>query len=113
MDFEIGQEKTSNAPIPRDKLSELIKTSHEKSSIEQLVTSVLEQLNSHSSLYKYVVSVTTLETGSENVSNEACMMSNAIGASWNSRKDGLFNYELPDNEREGVKHLITVIWIAK
>lgn len=119
MNFETGQDKTSNAPIPRDKLSELIRLTYEKlekngnASKDQLLRSLLEQLNSHSSLYKYIVSISTLETQPEAADAENCTMSNAIGASWNSRKDGLFNYDLPDNERRGVKHLVTVIWVAK
>ncbi|CAR27086.1 hypothetical protein ZYGR_0I03600 [Zygosaccharomyces rouxii] len=119
MNFETGQDKTSNAPIPKDKLSELIKSTYDNlersgnASVDQLLKSLLEQLNSHSSLYKYIVSISTLETGSETIDSENCTMSNAIGASWNSRKDGLFNYDLPDNEHRGVKHLVTVIWVAK
>lgn len=119
MDFEIGEAKASNAPIPEDKLSELIKTTYENlkengdSSVDKLLQKLLTQLNSHSSFYKYIVSISTLETKGESTSNENCNMSNAIGASWNPRKDGLFNYNLSDDADSNIKHLVTVIWVAK
>ncbi|AQZ10221.1 TDA2 (YER071C) [Zygosaccharomyces parabailii] len=118
MEFETSQDKTSNSPIPRDKLAALIRSTYTTlqeqgtASVDQLLQRVLEHLNAHSSFYKYIVSVTTLESRLEPHNSEDCTMSNAIGASWNSRKDGLFNYDLPD-EQKGVKHLVTVIWVAK
>lgn len=119
MEFEAHQDKTSNAPIPREKLSELIRSTYadlkgeDGTLINELLKKILEQLNTHSSFYKYIVSITTLENRSEHLSSDECTMSNAIGASWNSRKDGLFNCDLPDKEHEGVKHLVTVLWVAK
>ncbi|QLL32339.1 hypothetical protein HG536_0C05080 [Torulaspora globosa] len=122
MEFQILEDKVSNCPVPKVKLIDVIETCHLSAMAEEGIregaTSVvdvflrklLEQLNKHSTLYKYVVSMTSL---SADGSRGQLSMANAVSASWNSKKDGLFNYVLDDAETSGKQYLITVIWIAK
>lgn len=132
MEFETNQDKVTNSPIPQDKLIDLIQTSYNsiiaedhneqaQSIIDRFLKRILEQLNKHSSLYKYVVSLTTLKTVQESEethsegdgSDDNFTMANAVGASWNSKKDGLFNYTVKDEEYPNQQHLVTIIWVSK
>lgn len=132
MEFATNQDKVNNSPIPQDKLIDLIQTSYistiaeehseqAESIIDRFLKHILEQLNKHSSLYKYVVSLTTLKTVQESEekysggdgSDDNFAMANAVGASWNSKKDGLFNYTVKDEEYPNQQHLVTIIWVSK
>lgn len=120
MEFQILEDKAANSPLPRLKLIDLIETCYvstlgECSGDTSLVVDVflkklLEQLNKHSTQYKYVVSMTSL---SGNASGDQVEINNAVSASWNSKKDGLFNYTLNDQEPSGKQYLVTLIWISK
>lgn len=115
MEFQTGQDKVANAPVSQDKLVELIETSYvaagaspgQGSVKDKFLTKVLEQLVQHSSQYKYVISMTSLK--GEAKDNDVSM-SNDIGAAWNSKKDGFYNYTLANNDE---KFLVTVFWISK
>lgn len=117
MEFQTGQDKVANAPVSQDKLVELIETSYvaagaspgEGSVKDKFLTKFLEQLVQHSSQYKYVISMTSLK-GEANPKDYDVSMSNDIGAAWNSKKDGFYNYTLANNDE---KFLVTVFWISK
>lgn len=113
MEFQILEDKVSNCPIPKAKLIDVIETCHVSAMAERegsvgdvFLRKLIEQLNKHSTQYKYVVSMTGL-SGSRGELN----MESAVSASWNAKKDGLFNYVLGD--ADGKQYLVTVIWIAK
>lgn len=117
MEFETGQDKVSNAPLPESKLIELIETCYVAVSasssqnggslVDDFLKKALEQLVSHSSQFKYVISMTSLK-GSPR--NGDISMANAVGAAWNSKKDGFYNYTLTGGEE---KYLVSVFWVSK
>ncbi|QLQ80597.1 hypothetical protein HG537_0D05980 [Torulaspora globosa] len=116
MEFQVLEDKVLNCPVPKGKLIDVIETCYVSamaSSREEgmgvgdvFLRKLVEQLNKHSSQYKYVVSMTSL-------GSDGCPGDCAVSASWNSKKDGLFNYVLADAEPSAIQYLITVIWIAK
>lgn len=122
MEFQVLEDKACNSPIPQVKLIDLIETCYVsavgeessskggKSILDVFLQRLLEQLNKHSTQYKYVVSVTSL---SGDAVDDNVEMDNSVSASWNSKKDGLFNYMLNDADPSGKQHLVTLIWISK
>ena len=117
MQIEIKDGRSDNSPLPERKLVTLIQESYDslkddneinlstESTSNLLIKLVLEKLEKHSSLYKYIASVTTLNI--EGLNEE-----NAIGASWESKKDGIFNYKLEDKNSNEC-YLITILWLHK
>lgn len=128
MEFQCNEGKVSNAPLPENKLIDLIETCYVTSMTESkanpsisiidcFLKNILEQLNKHSSTYKYVVSVTSLKSlkddEDDELEEENFRMTNAVGASWNAKKDGLFNYAVRSAEKPRQQYLVTLVWICK
>ncbi|CCF60710.1 hypothetical protein KAFR_0L01020 [Kazachstania africana CBS 2517] len=119
MEVQIRESKASNSPVTQERLIALIDLTFKEVTAENngkvsnnsIVHGILEKLNAHSSLYKYVISITSIETD-ESITDSNFQLSSAIGSSWNTKKDGLFNH-IFENDSTGIKYLITVIWISK
>ncbi|EJS43970.1 YER071C [Saccharomyces arboricola H-6] len=124
MEIEIKDGRSDNLPLPKDKLVALIQESYDtigvnnedgpstKPNSNTLIKSILEKLEKHSSLYKYVASVTTLYIGELDEVSKNFSLKNDIGASWQSKKDGIFNHKLEDKNNNRC-YLITILWLHK
>ncbi|CAI4878459.1 CHS_3a_G0015160.mRNA.1.CDS.1 [Saccharomyces cerevisiae] len=124
MQVEIKDGRSDNSPLPERKLVTLIQESYDslkddneinlstESTSNLLIKLVLEKLEKHSSLYKYIASVTTLNIEGLNEENANFSLKNDIGASWESKKDGIFNYKLEDKNSNEC-YLITILWLHK
>ncbi|CAI4038544.1 hypothetical protein SMKI_05G1550 [Saccharomyces mikatae IFO 1815] len=124
LEVEIKDGKSENSPLPEEKLVSLIQESYDSlrdsheidSSTEPisnpLIKLVLEKLERHSSLYKYIVSVTTLDVGDLNEGANDFSLRNDTGASWQSKRDGIFNYKL-ESQNNNTCYLITILWLHK
>ncbi|CCE64921.1 hypothetical protein TPHA_0J00990 [Tetrapisispora phaffii CBS 4417] len=122
MSVEIEGSKLENCPLNKDKLVELIETCYEKLKDnfenDKFIQEILSSLNSHSSIYKYIVTITGLDINNLNDNNMNLNIVNSFGASWSPKKDGLYNYvinkENEDSEQQKMSQLlITIIWISK
>lgn len=117
MEFQTGQDKVSNAPVPRDKLIELIErcyvaagadlSAKDTPLVDRFLNRALEQLVALSSQYKYIISMTGIDGDPK---NDELSMSNVVGSAWNAKKDGFYNYTLTNEEE---RFLVTVFWISK
>ncbi|QHS72857.1 Tda2p [Saccharomyces paradoxus] len=124
MQIEIKDGRSDNSPLPEEKLVWLIQESYDslrddnetdpstKSISNLLIKLVLEKLEKHSSLYKYIVTVTTLDIGELSGGTANFSLKNDTGASWQSKKDGIFNYKLED-ENDAKCYLMTILWLHK
>lgn len=124
MEIEIHDGRSDNSPLPQEKLISFIQESHDtirddnetdlstKPLSNPLIKSILEKLEKHSSLYKYIVSVTTLDLEEPTEGGSKFSFKNDIGASWQSKKDGIFNYKLEDVDGKRC-YLITILWLHK
>ncbi|CAI4060292.1 Tda2p SKDI_05G1480 [Saccharomyces kudriavzevii IFO 1802] len=122
--IEIKDGRSENLLLPKEKLISLVRESYDsirdnneidfstESISNALIKLILEKLEKHSSLYKYIVSLTTLNF--EELTEEGINFSlkNDIGASWQSKKDGMFNYKLEDKDNNRC-YLITILWLHK
>ncbi|EDO14318.1 hypothetical protein Kpol_147p1 [Vanderwaltozyma polyspora DSM 70294] len=119
MNVEIGNRSldNENSPIPKEKLTTLIDEVYgerkEKSDFtyNNLIQGILEGLNKHSSFYKYIVTVTDVQN-KQSGSNDF-ELEHYFGASWSSKKDGLFQYCLPSEEDTSSQSVVTIVWISK
>lgn len=117
MNLEIKENSLDNAPLPEEKLLDLINFTYGEiqndNSVfitDDLIQKILEMLNKHSSLYKYIVSVTTVN----NVSDQNDLkISNTFGASWSPKKDGQFSCGIKDENDSSIQYLVSIIWISK
>lgn len=112
-DYQVNSLENTNAPLLIGKLTGIIDDCYQECSttslnIDKFIHCTLTQLNKSSSLHKFIISVTTIDAVPEFSSD--LMIKNTIGGSWDSNKDGLFNYKIPS---KNICYLITVIWIAK
>lgn len=124
MQIEIKDGRSDNSPLPEEKLVLLIQESYDslrddnetdpstKSISNLLIKLVLEKLEKHSSLYKYIVTVTTLDIGELSGGTANFSLKNDMGASWQSKKDGIFNYKLEDKD-DAKCYLMTILWLHK
>ncbi|CCK72784.1 Tda2p KNAG_0L01640 [Huiozyma naganishii CBS 8797] len=117
---EVGEGKSSNGPLAKEKLVELIdavyqkitpETRHDEQSVKgQLIRGTLTALQAESSLYKYIVTVSTVSVAGD----PDLRVSNTLGASWNAKRDGFhvqeFTYE---GDGSVVKYLVTVLWLRQ
>ncbi|CAI4060379.1 hypothetical protein SKDZ_05G1480 [Saccharomyces kudriavzevii ZP591] len=122
--IEIKDGRSENLLLPKEKLISLVQESYDRirdnneidfsteSISNALIKLILEKLEKHSSLYKYIASLTTLNF--EELTEEGINFSlkNDIGASWQSKKDGMFNYKLEDKDNNRC-YLITILWLHK
>ncbi|CCH60272.1 hypothetical protein TBLA_0C04760 [Henningerozyma blattae CBS 6284] len=126
MNVQLKDSRVDNSPISEKRLVDLFETQFSHlidqdtypGDIKDLLTNkILQHLNKHSSRFKYIVTITTIHSfgkPSDKHSNNIhdLEIENSIGTSWNSKKDGLFNYQINDSN-ENMAYLITLLWIAK
>ncbi|KAL3232921.1 Topoisomerase I damage affected protein 2 [Nakaseomyces bracarensis] len=106
---ETVQNKSDNSPLTVDKLISVIEEKFEqvdKSSSDEIIKELLQSFSKHSSQFKYIVNLTIVD-----VSN-AVDIENKFGASWNAKKDGLFNHIIVDKV-SNKQYVFTVVWVSK
>lgn len=112
MVIEKIDDKSSNSPLTAPRLIDLIESQFSESQVsaDTLIQHILESLNKHSSQYKYIVSVTSIDIPTESPSS--CEIDNKFGASWNAKKDGFLTHVLED-KHAGKNHVVSVAWLSK
>lgn len=102
---------SSEYPIAPEKLSLTIEECLQKTpdDPDAYTESLLKELNKASSAHKFVVSVTTI--GPTLDTNFDLSISSHIGGSWNKTKDGTYTHGLEC--KNGMRYLVTVVWISR
>jgi dynein light chain Tctex-type 1 len=62
--------------------------------------------------YKFAVKSTIIENSAGSGGTAKRGMNSAVGAYWNSSKDGMWTYKYDTTDKMGFEVVITVIWIA-
>jgi dynein light chain Tctex-type 1 len=62
--------------------------------------------------YKFAVKSTIIENSAGGGGTAKRGMNSAVGAYWNSSKDGMWTYKYDTSDKLGFEVVITVIWIA-
>lgn len=116
INVEVQNGKVEQSPLDTKEILSILnetldKTKNEQEEIikKELKTAVLTKLNSNSSQYKYIISITSLTT---NGNSTDAKITNDIGALWSPKKDGLVNFQLL-NSVTNTQYLITIFFIFK
>lgn len=111
---ETVSNKSDNGPLTVSKLTALIEdefnkvdTSTETHS-DELIKCLLQTLSKHSSQFKYIVNLAVVDI----IGDDGINIENKFGASWNAKKDGLFNHIVAD-EKSNKQYVFTIAWISK
>lgn len=116
MEVETSSGKLETSLCPKERLVDIIESSFREMSFDnfnnqtfnnELIKCILEKLEASFSSHKHIVSISNIETTSLKHLN----MTNAMGASWNSKKDGFFVHHISDPEHE-LQLIATLIWIS-
>ncbi|KAG0662211.1 Topoisomerase I damage affected protein 2 [Maudiozyma exigua] len=116
VNIEVQNGKVEQSPLDTKELSTLLNETLENKKNEEeniikneLKTVALTKLNSNSSQYKYIISITSLTTNGDTTD---AMITNDVGALWSPKKDGLVNFQLV-NSATNTQYLITIFFIFK
>ncbi|SCU82545.1 LANO_0B06656g1_1 [Lachancea nothofagi CBS 11611] len=109
---QVNSSPSSNEyPVNAEKLTSIIETCLSDSSLgpETHTNLILTELSKSSSVHKFVVSVTRVD--SSKGSHFDLGIESHIGGYWNKTKDGVVSHTVEPSP--GIHYLVTVIWVSK
>ncbi|CCD25308.1 Tda2p NDAI_0E04910 [Naumovozyma dairenensis CBS 421] len=123
MNVQVEEVDLSQAPFSSEKLIDFIESSYDsivnaddESALKDIwIRNILQRLNKFSSSYKYVVSMTCLESSKDQNTQNNYSISTSFGAIWNPQKDGQFTYRINSKHSDTLdkEYMFTIMWIYK